>query len=221
MFTLICANAQTQTDVRSLVKKWSLTIMPSAGIAYLTSNKTTQNTDSMGYHRQGILSYGFALSANYKIKNRITLNAGVQYLVNGYFKFKDPLTIFSPSQNIGNELNHYTRINHFNIPISADFSLSKNNKLLYGLGLFVGLNLNTKTKVEYTDNTPTLNATDIEKFKTDFGISNALIYSIRISSVIEMPLKATYNLGIKDISNISEKLRTSNLQVGLGLKLIL
>lgn len=220
-FSLINANAQTETDVMTQTKKWSVSFMPSAGIAYLKSNKTTQNIDSMGIHRQGILSYGFALSANYKIKNRITLNAGVQYLVNGYYKFIDPLALFSPGQNTGNELNHYTRINHLNLPISADFSVSKNNKLKYGLGVFVGLNLNTKTKVEYTDNTPTLNATNLEKFNSDFGILNSLSYSFKISTYLEMPLKATYNLGIKNISNTSEKLRTSNLQLGLGLKLIL
>ncbi len=218
-FCLFSTNAQT--DSTSHVKKWSVTIMPSVGLGYLMSNKTTKNTDSMGFHRQAIGSYGIGLSLNYKFKKRITLNIGVQYLLNGYFKFTPALAILLPSPNTGNELDHYTRINHLNIPISADFGLSRNNKFKCGLGAFVGFTLSTRTKIDYFDNTPSLDKNNYETFNTDFGISNSVSYSFRLSSAIEMPIKANYNLGIKNISITNEKLKTSNFQLGLGLRLLL
>lgn len=168
-----------------------------------------------------IWSHSFQISTYYQLNKRFNLSIGVQYIKNGNHKFKDPLSIIFPFPGDNNELDRYVDITYVNIPLKIEYSILKSGKLKFGLSVFYGVNLGSKTTITYTDGTPEQTIINDVIYKSDFGIKTSLSYRFKIFKKLYLPLTLEYNHGLKDINNPklndTEILKTRNWQFGIGL----
>ncbi len=216
----MCSKAQTEITNISKPHKWSISLMSYCGVSDI---KTKYNrNDSVKFSHQPYYNYGFGLTTHYQYSSKVAFEFGFNHIANSYNK---DINTFSPFGRAVNEptdqyLNTF-RIHHLNIPLNLNFSLTNDNRFTYGIGLYYGFYIGSTRKVYYY-NKPEFTFIDEVKYKSDFGITNAFKYNIKISKSISLPLVFRHNLGLKNINKHNyENLKTRSFQLGIGLSYIL
>jgi len=181
-------------------KEYNLGLNLGANLFDLNQNDTFDTYD-------GVISYTFGLSLEYKINGKLSLLSNVNY---------DNKTM--RLENFRNyrytELNGYAylvedkiKFNYINIPLNIRYHIGQNNKLFTNIGVFYNHLLNLKNITTRNDTGEEITLFDYQNIikKYDYGISFGIGYKFNLSN-------NNFSIEIKDelgLANIADYQNTS------------
>lgn len=197
-------------------RKWSVSLLSYGGISEF---KVKYNRDdSVKFGHGPYYNYGFSLLTNFQYSPKTSFETGINHISNAYNKDINEFAIFAvPTNEPLDEYLNTIRIHHLNIPFNIKFSLTRNNRLNFGIGTYYGFYLGSSRKVYYYDK-PEFMFINETKYKSDFGFTTSLQYNIRVSERLYLPLLCKYNLGVKNINlHEYEDMKNRSTQIGFGI----